>query len=380
MKTIFIVFLSLTLISCKTSQEEQQSNDPILALSKSLNTNSELCQQSTVNIKQAAIASEKCNWLSDYGLFETLTNNQISPNKNGFNYQLNSALFTDFAKKDRFIFLPEKTSLEYLENDVFKFPINSVIVKVFSLTQGSAQKIIEIRLLIKRESGWIFLPYIWLDEKQDAFLYRNGYQMATSVTQNNQLSSFNYNIPSHANCGECHQSKNDAGDIYFKPIGPKARHLNKIIEYEGGFVNQLQLWQDNGWLTNLPVDISTIDTAPNWQDESANLQDRAKAYLDINCAHCHNENGSGALSGLRLEYWRKSITHAHGVCNSSHGWRGGGFDIWPGRGEISSIPIRMRHTDAKDRMPPIGRSLVDEQAAQLISDWIDSMPLENCAE
>lgn len=379
MKYIFFIFFTLSLGACQLSQDNQPSN-PILELSNSLGQNSAMCQHISNDINTAAIASEKCKWLSDYGLFEQFTSAQITPRSNGIKYQLNSELFTDFAKKDRFIFLPDNTSMTYQTNEIFEFPLNSVIVKVFSLPQVDTANIIEIRLLIKRATGWIFLPYVWLEEKQDAFLYQNGIQITTSVVENEHTHPFEYHIPSHANCGECHQIKDANADIHFQPIGPKAHHLNKQIEHHGQYVNQLSLWQQQGYLTNLPDDLNLIDTAPNWKNESANLQDRAKAYLDINCAHCHNENGSAALSGLRLEYWRKSITHAHGVCNSSHGWRGGGFDIWPGRGEISSIPIRMRHTDAKDRMPPIGRSLVDEQAAQLISDWIDSMPLENCAE
>lgn len=367
------------LISCE-KEHDTTIADPILNLAKDLDVNPESCIHNQSGINELAIATEKCNWLSDYGLFDTLNSMDIITQSSGIKYELNSALFTDYSDKNRFIFLPSNSTIEYQDLNTFVFPVNSVIVKVFSLKQTQKNKIIEIRLLIKRESGWIFLPYIWLDEKQDAFLYRNGLQLQTDVMQSNTPHSFNYQIPSHANCGECHQTKDGNGEISFQPIGPKARHLNKIIEYQGSFINQLSLWQEKGWLINLPSDVTSIDTAPNWRDDSINLQDRAKAYLDINCAHCHNQNGSAALSGLRLEYWRKSISHAHGVCNSSHGWRGGGFDIWPGRGEISSIPIRMRHVDAKDRMPPIGRSLVDEEAAQLVSDWIDTLPLESCAE
>lgn len=379
MKPLLITLFLLLLMSCKDTHESNLSS-PILQLSKTLSDNPDQCSNNTNDLNEIAIASETCNWLSNYNFFDVINSSVITPKMNGLKYELNSALFTDFAKKDRFIFLPKNTAIQFQDQASFTFPLNSVIVKVFSLKQSSEYQIIEIRLLIKRQSGWIFLPYIWLDEKQDAFLYRNGYQLQTDVeTQDSKKQTLNYHIPSQANCGECHQVKEN-NHINFYPIGLKARHLNKIIEHQGLFVNQLDLWQLQGKLIDLPNERSTIDTAPNWRDDSARLQERAKAYLDINCAHCHNDNGSAALSGLRLEYWRKSISHAHGVCNSSHGWRGGGFDIWPGRGEISSIPIRMRHVDAKDRMPPIGRSLVDEEAAQLVSDWIDTLPFESCAE
>jgi uncharacterized repeat protein (TIGR03806 family) len=378
MKIILLSLLCFFLCACQKDNSES-APDPFTELSNNLGTNPILCSTQVDGINQQAIDLEKCNWLSNYGLFETLNTNNVIPRKPGIEYQLNSALFTDFAKKKRLIFLPSTQSIDYQDQETFIFPTGSVIVKMFALKQTQTDRIIEIRLLIKRESGWVFLPYIWSEEKQDGFLYANGYQLTTYVLNDNQRFDVAYNIPSQANCGECHQASDESNNIHFHPIGPKARHLNNIIEYNGQYINQLQLWQNLGMLINVPDDLSSIDTAPNWQDDSINLQDRAKAYLDINCAHCHNDNGSAALSGLRLEYWRKSISHAHGICNSSHGWRGGGFDIWPGRGEISSIPIRMRHTQAKDRMPPIGRSLVDEAAAQLISDWIDSLPFENCA-
>jgi hypothetical protein len=83
---------------------------------------------------------------------------------------------------------------------------------------------------------------------------------------------------------------------------------------------------------------------PSWQNSSANLQYRAKAYLYINCSHSHSNDGAAALSGLRLKYWRKDIGYNHSVCNPTHDWRGGSFDIWPKDGENSSIPMRIRHT------------------------------------
>lgn len=133
-------------------------------------------------------------------------------------------------------------------------------------------------------------------------------------------------------------------------------------------------------MSGLPEDFSTIDLSPDWKNESYSLEVRAKSYLDINCAHCHREEGAASLSGLRLEFGRKSIDYNHGVCNSAHGWRGGGFDIWPGRSDLSSLPQRMTFSAAPDRMPPLGRSVVDSDAVELIKQWIDSMPYQECSE
>jgi len=295
----------------------------------------------------------------------------------GVKYSLNSSLFTDFAIKNRFIFIPPDTKITYDELNAFGFPLGSVIVKVFSMPENTLDangNLIEIRLLIHRENGWATLPYKWNTQESDAVLNVTGETLIIPVQQGDETLVSEYQIPSPADCRTCHENNGFAS-----PIGIKARHLNRDVLLNDTTVNQLQYWASIGVLNDLPTDLSSIDTAPNWKDDSHTLQNRAKAYLDINCSHCHSDGGSGALSGLRLEYWRKSIDYNHGVCNSSHGWRGGGFDIWPGQGEVSSIPVRMRHTDPKDRMPPVGRSLVDEDAAQLMSDWIDTLPYQDCA-
>jgi len=83
-------------------------------------------------------------------------------------------------------------------------------------------------------------------------------------------------------CLQCH-SKNGSTT----PIGPKPRALNFI--YKGN--NQIQYFVDNGLLTGTP-DVSQIAVLPDWTDTSLLLEDRARAYLDVNCAHCHQPGGS----------------------------------------------------------------------------------------
>ena len=364
------IFLSLFIFSilpgCFQAVENPKENIPEAS-----------CISAKIGINWQALQQLNCDKLSSYGLLTKSENTLIPINESGISYKLNSALFTDHTRKYRYLFLPKDTTINYSSNNSFELPTGSVLVKISSMpidTSQNKENIIEVRLLIKREKNWYALPYIWDENSSDGYLDDSGESKDIALTHNNNGLISHYTIPSPADCLVCHQ-----GEDGTTPIGLKSRHLNLNITYDNQAINQLTHWKNLGILTNLPSSLSSIDTAPNWEDESQPLQNRAKAYLDINCAHCHNDFGSGALSGLRLEYWRKNINYNHGVCNSSHGWSGGGFDIWPGRGEISSIPIRMRHTGAKDRMPPIGRSLVDEKAADLISQWIDSLPYEDCA-
>lgn len=368
----------LTLVACGS---DSASSDPNNSSSnyKTDRPNPIVCNQNDQEINWAALASVRCNLLSDYGLFNSAPN-QIKASKGGIHYQLNSELFSDHARKYRYIYLPENTKIGYQQDDSLDFPVGTVLVKVFALpsisTADASEHIIEVRLMVHWENGWVFIPYVWDEAQQDAYLAIGGSITPVNFDHNNKRLDFDYESPSLQRCGHCHQVKKN-GKTDFLPIGPKARHLNRSINIDEKEVNQLEHWQSVG-LIELPSN-SLLPYAPDWRDSSQNLQQRAKAYLDVNCAHCHSPYGAAALSGLRLEYTRTDIDRSHGVCNSSHGWRGGGFDIWPGNGEDSSIPRRMQMDGATDRMPPIGRAVSDDEAVLLMQKWIDSMPEVQCS-
>ena len=338
-----------------------------------------LCNAPGEDVNWQALLTENCLKLSEYRLFDAAQNPRINPRSPGIAYRLNSALFTDFANKYRYVFIPPGEQATYLAQEAFNFPVGTVLVKVFALPQSaSSDAIMEIRLLIHRTRGWIGLAYRWQEGEENGVLDLNGENITTQVWHDDHFSELTYNIPSAGNCKICHQfNVNDTS--LMTPIGPKARLLNLSLQTQDGSINQLQWWQQLGLLINLPEDSSTIEFAPDWHDEHYALQNRAKAYLDINCSHCHRDEGAAALSGLRLEYWRE-LSYQHGICNPAHGWRGGGYDIWPGNGDVSSLPLRMELTAATDRMPPIGRSLTDQAAVDLMRTWINSLPAQSCSE
>lgn len=364
------LFLFLLQVSCGSDSIDNNNTQEQVAS----------CESTSNTINWLALQNLRCEWLSDYGLFNGLPS--VSSNsKSGIHYKLGSELFSDHARKYRYIYLPANTKIGYQQDSSLSFPLGTVLVKVFALpdtsTEVASEEIIEIRLMVLRENGWIFIPYVWDVAKQDAYLAISGSDTSVSFKHNGQQLDFTYESPTLLQCGNCHQVVQDKMHA-FLPIGPKIRHLNRSINVNNKEVNQLEYWQSLG-LIDLPAAAKNLPYAPNWRDNTKPLQDRAKAYLDINCAHCHNPYGAAALSGLRLEYTRANIDRSHGVCNSSHGWRGGGFDIWPGHGKESSIPRRMEMNEATDRMPPIGRAVSDDEAVLLIQEWIDSMPEVQCS-
>jgi uncharacterized repeat protein (TIGR03806 family) len=373
MKYITFNLLILTLLGCGSSSdiEVEPPSGSSCEYDKSA--------QTINSVQWDKLLTINATLLSEYQLFENPSNPTDRPRSPGISYHLNSTLFTDHASKYRFLFIPPGCAADFNATDSFDFPIGTTLIKNFSMPSNTSnlgiehETLLETRLLIKRQTGWIAVPYIWDESLQDGVFRVIGNTQERPVIHNDVALLANYSIPSRGQCLICHSS--EAGTV---PIGLKARHLNQSIIYNDQIINQLELWKKLKLLSNLPENSSNIEKIPNWKDETQPLHNRAKAYLDINCAHCHSDEGAGALSGLRLEYWRP-LGRDHGVCKTSQGWRGGYFDIWPGDSENSGIPKRIRHTEAKDRMPPIGRSLVDEEAAQLISDWIDAMEYEVCS-
>ncbi|MES2794605.1 MAG: SO2930 family diheme c-type cytochrome, partial [Bacteroidota bacterium] len=238
--------------------------------------------------------------LSDYNFFEGTLANQI-PTKELIPYSLNTPLFSDYAEKLRFVKIPEGQSVVYKPNEVFDFPIGTVIIKTFyfpndfrDLSKG--RKLLETRLLIHEEKAWKALTYIWNEQQTDAFLEVAGDTKEVNyIGIDGKKQSLQYIIPNQNQCKGCH-NRNEI----LTPIGPSARQLNGEYNYEQGTENQLINWTKNGALKNMPA-LQDCPKMPTWnQPETGTLAERARAYLDINCAHCHNPKGPAMTSGLNL--------------------------------------------------------------------------------
>lgn len=347
----------------------------------------DICQTDLDQVNWLALEQSDCNLLSQYKLFKNVQQPQFNANGAGLHYQLSAELFSDYASKYRFVFLPENTQMTYSFDDVFEMPIGTVLVKTFAMPFDTAirgaehERLIETRLLIKRREGWIALPFKWTDNGEDAILTKYGALVDITMTNAQQTMAFRYEIPSKTTCKNCHQKETETEELVFLPIGLKARFLNWPLP--NNTVTQLRNMQINGYLTGDEDDIAATNTVPHSPITDLDFDKAAKGYLDVNCAHCHQDGGSGGISGLRLEYWRDVTLIQHGVCKKPPGYDGGlnhlSYDIVPGNAEQSILPYRMSVTTAKDVMPPIGRHTVHLEGIKLISDWINRMPIVSCA-
>ena len=328
-----------------------------------------------------------CPTLSGYRLFADPTEPRRDANA-GVHYELTAPLFTDYAAKYRFIFVPEGEQAAYASREVLDFPVGTIIAKTFSmpndfLNQVAGERLIETRLLLRRADGWAALPYIWREDGSDADLVlAGGNRELTWIHSDGVQRSTDYVIPDANSCKNCHgfaRPETGSGrtmETVVELIGPKARFLNRDNVYAGKTVNQLEHMQSLGLLAGVPEDLSAIDTAPDWEDDSADLERRAKAYIDINCAHCHRPEGFASNSALFLEFWREVDT-GYGLCKTpvAAGSGSGGlqYSIVPGDADASITAYRMASNEADVRMPEIGRSLVHDEGVALVREWIDSL-------
>jgi uncharacterized repeat protein (TIGR03806 family) len=177
-------------------------------------------------------------------------------------------------------------------------------------------------------------------------------------------------VPDQSQCASCHAR--DWTTRAIQPIGPKARHLNRDYRYAEGDENQLAHLMRVGYLTGAPTPAEAPRNA-NWMDPHASLDARARAYLDINCGHCHNPKGAANTTGLTLDISTPEDRHI-GICKPpTAAGQGTGdhlFDIVPGHPDDSIITYRLSATEPGTMMPEIGRSTMHREGVALIKAWI----------
>jgi uncharacterized repeat protein (TIGR03806 family) len=298
------------------------------------------------------------------------------PNAGVTPYALNTPLFSDYAEKSRFLFLPPGTRARYRPEGALDLPVGATLIKTFAYPAdlrrpGENLRVLETRLLIHRRAGWTALAYVWNTDRTEARLKRAGTRLDVGFTDlQGRLRQVNYRVPNANQCKECHSL---SGRI--APIGVKARNLNGVFAYPEGPENQLAHWTRTGLLVGAPPPEAAPRTAI-WNAPSEPLDARARAYLDGNCGHCHNGRGMASNSGLFLNL-EETRPAALGVGKRPvAAGKGAGdleMDLVPGHPDASIIAFRMASTDPGVMMPELGRSLVDEEGVALVRDYIAGM-------
>ena len=267
-------------------------------------------------------------------------------------YELNVPLWSDGADKLRYIYLPEGTRLTADGEGLLQFPVGAAIIKSFAFGKGADQRLIETRVLLHRADGWAALPYRWNAAQTEATLALAGGRLEVTTPAGEAIS---YRIPNKNQCKECHSL--DGAVI---PIGPKARNMAA------------------GWLAAmLPALPAKSGSLPHWNTRAAGpAAPLARAYLDVNCAHCHQPGGMASNSGLDLR-WEQANPQAIGIFKrpvaAGRGAGGHEFGIVPGQPDASILAHRLASAEPGVAMPELGKSTVDPDGVAVVRRWILEM-------
>lgn len=313
------------------------------------------------------LAEQPALTLAEYRLF--LDPGAHEPNAGVTAYDLAVPLFSDYAVKQRYVFLPPGMHATYRADGAFEFPVGAVLIKTFAFPSDArraddAPRKIETRLLIRHRGGWTANTYLWNADGSQARLAVAGAQVPVRWTQaDGAQRSIQYAVPNRNQCKGCH-----AVDGEIAPIGPTAAHFR--LETDAGEETQLMRWARLGLLDNAP----SVHVA-----EPLSLDAQARAYLDINCAHCHNPRGPANTSGLDLRaaqttpaLWgvrKRPVAAGRASANLQ-------FAIDPGHPERSILLHRMESDDPGVMMPELGRTIVDDEGVELVRRWIAQMDVD----
>lgn len=312
------------------------------------------------SVSDAAVTQDASpKLLSEFGLFE---GGPDKPSAKLIPYSLKTPLFSDYAEKQRFIYLPQGGEVGVDREGHVSFPVGAALVKSFGYHDAAGKlNIIETRLLLHRANGWVALPYVWRADKSDADLRVGGTRVPVSfATPRGQVMSISYAVPNKNQCKQCH---NTADQI--QPLGPVLQNMEFASP-----ADRKRL------LKNAMLPASAPLPGVAWDDPKARLDDRAEAYLRVNCAHCHSPKGSASNSGLFFDKPMGDPVHYGLGKRPVAAGRGSGeneFIVDPGHPEKSILIYRMKSTDPGIAMPELGRATAHDEGVELLSQWIASM-------
>jgi uncharacterized repeat protein (TIGR03806 family) len=241
------------------------------------------------------------------------------------------------------------------------------------------RRFLETRLLVHRPDGWVGLPYIWNDKQTEATLDVAGATIDCEwIHTDGQPRKNNYLVPNSNQCKLCHEA--DGTDKPMRPLGLTAAQLNRDFNYPDRRENQLDRLRR---LKMLEASAAAAEESPRlavWDDPATgDINSRARAWLEINCAHCHNPVGPAKNSGLDLRVAARNPPHFGVFKSPVAAGRGTGnrlYDIVPGKPDESILLYRIASDQSQVMMPELGKRLIHTEGVELIRQWIAEMPTD----
>jgi putative heme-binding domain-containing protein len=314
--------------------------------------------------------------LSETGLFASTADSAAAPGVVA--YGVNAAMWSDFAEADRWVAVPEQLTIQP-RNDwaMWTFPKDSVLVKTLSMEmrRGDPNSLrrIETQILHFDGSNWMPYTYQWNDDQTDASLVAaNGLDIELEVEDPFAPESLRkqvWRFAGRAECQRCHNKWSGPALAFntFQFLGQPAK--------ASPAGDQIDNFVRTGLIASHP---HAGDRKPLVDPYNASeiLEDRARAYLHVNCAHCHRMHAGGSVL---------SFMHADLPLEKANmiGWRPtqGTFGIDGAEVIAAGDPFRsvLLYRMAKlgnGRMPHIGSSEVDIAGVDLLAQWIETLGVD----
>ena len=287
-------------------------------------------------------------------------------------YEVNAPFWSDGATKTRFIRLPPDERIDFASSGPWSFPDETLLIKNFylDLVRGdpTSRRIIETRFLVKRvgDPGWDGYSYLWNEAGTHATLLADSTTVAYVIDDPQDPVGFflqEYYFPARQDCEVCHTK--GAGYV----LGVHAAQL-----HTGAEQNQLHALAQQGLFTEeLPANLSSLPHLPNPFDLSVSLDQRARSYLDVNCAPCHRPESVGrTIIDLRYDTPLAETNTVGAFPTLGDIGEPEALILTPGAPQLSTLYLRML-TLGTFRMPPLASSIIDERGADLIATWIASL-------
>jgi uncharacterized repeat protein (TIGR03806 family) len=280
------------------------------------------------------------------------------PNASMIPYDINHAFWSDGAEKGRWMAIPDGTTVDVDADGDWDLPIGTVLLKRFE-KDGERP---ETRLVMRHPDGhWAGYSYVWRDDGSDADLADG----AVAI----DLPSETWTVPSRAECVQCHTV------VAGGSLGLEDRQMNRAVTYPSTGITapQIATLAHIGWLTAAPDDTAALGAFPAIDDASASTEDKARAWLHVNCAQCHQPGGPTTVN-LDLRYDTPLADTA--VCGPPQAGNldlgGGTMILAPGDPAKSVLSSRIHRRDASG-MPPSGSAIVDDVGAAVIDAWITDL-------
>ncbi len=336
--------------------------------------------------------------LSDTGIFESVAEHRLAAGVLPFS--INAEQWSDYALAQRHLALPEKTSIGLRSrampipgkqgSRIMDFPAETVLTKTLSLDlvhgDPSSRRRMETQVLHFDGVDWRGYSYEWNDQQTDGALVAAEGKTRTWSVQDSQAPGGeriqNWLFASRMDCIRCHNPWSE------HTLAFNIAQLNRDHDYGSVTDNQIRTLKHIGILSDVPdapdpknpaakvVPPKPPDQLPrlaDLRDASADLESRSRAYLHVNCAHCHRFNGGGSAH-IYLQHdlpLDKIKALDFRPTQGTFGIRDARI-LAPADPYRSVLLFRLAKS-GPGHMPHLGSKLVDDQSVTLIHDWIASL-------